>query len=82
MEQLKAQNDKVMQQEMAERATLTEIEARLSQMANFNEVELRSEAFIRAIEERKSMLATLEEWIKSYKTQSQLVTPCISLLFF
>ena len=55
---------------MAKRATLTEIEARLSQIANFNEVELRSEAFIRAIEERKSRLATLEEQIKSYETQS------------
>ena len=52
------------------RATLTEIEARLSQMANFNEAELRLQAFIRAIEERKNRLATLEEHIKSYETQS------------
>jgi len=42
LEQLKAQNDKVLQQEIAQRATLAEIEARLSQTANFNEAELRS----------------------------------------
>jgi len=62
--------NKVLQQEMAKRATLAEIEAHLSQMANFNETELRSQAFIRAIEERKSRFATLEEWIKSYGIQS------------
>ena len=49
LEQLKAQNDEVVQQEMAQRATLTEIEARLSQTANFNKAELRSQAFIRAL---------------------------------
>ena len=46
LEQLKAQNYEVLQQEMAKRATLVEIEARLFQMANFNEAELRSQAFI------------------------------------
>ena len=64
LEQLRAQNYEVLQHEMAKRATLAEIEARLSQMANFNEAELRLQAFIRAAEERKSSLATLEEWIK------------------
>ena len=70
LEQLNAQNDEVRQQELAKRATLAEIEARLSQMANFNEAELRSQAFIRAVEERKTKLSTLEEHIKSYETQS------------
>jgi len=55
---------------MAQRATLAEIEARLSQTANFDEAELRSQAFIRATEERKSRLATFKERIKSYKTPS------------
>jgi len=55
---------------MVKRATLTEIEARLSQMANFNKAELRLQAFIRAAEERNSRSATLEERIKSYETQS------------
>ena len=54
LEQLKAQNDEVLQREMAKRATLEEIEAHLSQMANFNKAELRSQVFIRAAEERKS----------------------------
>ena len=45
-------------------------ETALSQMANFNEAELRSQAFIRAAKERKSRLVTLEERIKSYETQS------------
>ena len=39
LEQLKAQSDEVLQQEMAKRATLAEIEPRLSQMVNFNEAE-------------------------------------------
>ena len=46
LEQLRAQNDEVLQQEVAQRATLAEIEARLSQTANFDEAELRSQAFI------------------------------------
>ena len=53
LEQLKAQNDKVLQQELAQRATLAEIKARLSQTGSFNEAELRSQAFIRAAEEKK-----------------------------
>ena len=65
LEQLKAQNDEVLQQELAQRATLAEIEVRLSQTANFNKAELRSQAFIRAAEERKNRLALLEERIKS-----------------
>ena len=69
LEQLNTQNNEVLQQEMAKRTTLVEIEARLSQMANFNEAELRSLAFIRAVEKRKSRLATLEEQIKTYETQ-------------
>ena len=52
---------------------MTEIEARLSQTASFNEAELRSQAFIRAAEERKNTLAILEERIKSYEAPSQLV---------
>ena len=70
LEQLKAQNDEVLRQELAQRATLVEIEARLSQTSSFNEAELRSQALIRAVEERKNRLATLEERIKSYEVPS------------
>jgi len=70
LEQLKAENDEVLQQEIAQMATLAEIEARLSQTANLNETELRSQAFVRAAEERKNKLATLEERIKSYEAPS------------
>ena len=70
LEQLKAQNDEVLQQELAQRATLAEIEARLSQTTNFSEAELRSQAFIRAAEERKDRLAILEERIKFCKASS------------
>ena len=73
LEQLKAQNDEVLQQELAQRATLIEIEARLSQTASFNEAELRSLALISAAEERKNRLATLKERIKSYEAPSQLI---------
>jgi len=59
-----------LQQEVAQKATLAEIEAHLSQTANFTEVELRSQAFIRAVEERKNKLTTLEERIMSYETPS------------
>ena len=72
LEQLKAQNDEVLQQEIVKRAILAEIEARLSQTANFNEAELRLHAFIRATEERKNKLATLEERIKSYEAPRSL----------
>ena len=70
LEQLKAQNDEVLQQELAQRVSLAETEARLSQTANFNEVELRSQTFIRTAEERKNRLAILEERIKSYEAPS------------
>ena len=43
LEQLKAQNDKVLQQEIAQRTTLAEIEACLSQTTNFNEAGHSSE---------------------------------------
>ena len=46
---------------------MAEIEARLSQTANFNKAELRSQAFIRAAEESKNKLTTFEERIKSYE---------------
>ena len=69
-EQLKAQNDEVLQQELTQRATLVEIKARLSQTASFNEAELWSQVLIRAAEERKNRLATSEEWIKSYEAPS------------
>ena len=70
LEQLKAQNDEVLQQKLAQRATLAEIVARLFLTANFNEAELRSQAFIRAVEERKNRLAILKERIKSYEAPS------------
>jgi len=70
LEQLKAQNDEVLQQELAQRATSAKIKARLSQTANFNEAELRSLAFIRVAEVRKNRLAILEERIKSYEAAS------------
>ena len=70
LEQLKARNDEVLRQELAQRATLVEIEARLSKTVSFNEAELRSQALIRAAEERKNRLATLEERIKSYEAPS------------
>ena len=70
LEQLKAQHDEVLRQELAQRATLVEIEARLAQTASFNEAELRSQALTRAAEERKTRLATLEEQIKSYEAPS------------
>jgi len=68
--QLKAQNDEVLQQELTQRATLVEIKACLFQTATFNEAELRSQALIRAVEERKNRLATLKERIKSYEAPS------------
>ena len=70
LEQLRFQNDEILQQEIIQRATLTEIEARLSQTANFNEIELRSRAFVRAAKERKNKLATLEERIEFYEEPS------------
>jgi len=73
LEQLKAQNDKVLRQELAQRATLVEIEARLAQTVSFNEAELRSQTLIRAAEERKNRMAILEERIKSYEAPSYLI---------
>jgi len=70
LEQLKAQNDEVLWQELAQRATLVEVEARLAQTVRFNETELRSQALIRAAEDRKTKLAALERRIKSYEAPS------------
>ena len=52
--------------ELAQRATLVEVEARLAQTASFNEAELRSQALVRAADDRKARLAFLEGRIKSY----------------
>ena len=49
---------------------MAEIEARLFQTVNFNEAELRSQAFIRATKERKNNLVILEERVKSYEALS------------
>jgi len=70
LEQLKTQNDEVLQQEIAQRTTLAEIDVRQSQTVNFNEAKLRSQAFIRAAEERKNRLAIIEERFKSYEVPS------------
>ena len=40
LEQLKAQSDELSRQELVQRATLAEVEARLAQVTNFNEAEL------------------------------------------
>ena len=42
------------------------IEARLAQTVSFNEAELRSQALVRAADDRKARLAFFEERIKSY----------------
>ena len=39
--------------ELAQRATLVEVEARLAQTASFNETELRSQALVRAANDRR-----------------------------
>jgi len=70
LEQLKAQSDKLLRQEVAQRATLVEVEARLAQTASFNEAELRSQALVRAADGRKTRLAILEGRIKSYEAPS------------
>ena len=70
LEQLRAQNDELLRQELAQRATLVEVEARLAQTASFNEAELRSQALVRAADDRKTRLAILEGRIKSYEAPS------------
>jgi len=70
LEQLKAQSDELSRQGLAQRATLAEVEARLAQAANFNEAELKSQALIRAVDDRKTRLAFLEERIRSYDARS------------
>ena len=70
LERLKAQSDELSRQGLAQRATLAEVEARLAQMANFNEAELRSQALVRAVNDKKTRLAFLEERIRSYDARS------------
>jgi len=70
LEQLRAQNDELLWQELAQRATLAEVEARLAKTASFNEAELRSQALVRAADDRKTRLAILEGQIKSYEAPS------------
>jgi len=66
LEQLKAQSDELSRQELAQRASLGEVESRLAQTASFNEAELRSQALVRAADDRRTRLAFLEERIRSY----------------
>ena len=70
LEQLKAQSDELLRQELAQRATLVEVEARLAQTASFNEAELRSQGLVRVADDRRTRLAILEGRIKSYEASS------------
>ena len=49
---------------------MVEVEARLAQTASFIEAELRSQALVRAVDDRKTRLAILEGQIKSYEAPS------------
>ena len=45
---------------------MAEVEARLAQTASFNKAELRSQALVRAADDREARLAFLEGRIRSY----------------
>ena len=49
---------------------MAEVEARLAQTVNFNEAELRSQAHVRAADDREARLAFLEERIRLYDVRS------------
>ena len=66
LEQLRVQSDELLRQELAQRATLAKVEARLAQATDFNETELRSQALAQAVDDRRMRLASLEERIRSY----------------
>ena len=51
---------------------MAEVEARLAQAVNFNEAELKSQALVRAVDDRKTRLASLEERIRSYDARRRL----------
>ena len=69
LEQLKAQSEELARQELSQRATLAEAEARLAQAEDFNEAELRSQALAQAADDRKTRLNTLGERLRSYSVR-------------
>ena len=69
LEQLQAQNEELSQQGSSQRATLAEVEARLTQAMDFNEAELRSQALAQAADDRRTRLASLGERIRSYNVR-------------
>ena len=69
LEQLKVQNEELSQQGLSQRATLSEIEARLTQAMDFNEAELRSQALAQAAGDRRTRLDSLGERFRSYSVR-------------
>ena len=69
LEQLKAQNEELSQQGLSQRATLAEVEARLAQVVDFDEAELRSQALAQAADDRKARLNALGERLRSYSVR-------------
>ena len=69
LEQLKAQSDELSQQGLSQRATLAEVEARLTRAMDFDEAELRSQALAQAADDRRTRLDSLGERLRSYSVR-------------
>ena len=57
------------EQGLSQRATLAEVEARLTQAMDFNEAELKSQALAQAADDRRTRLASLGERLRSYSVR-------------
>ena len=69
LEQLKTQNEELARQELSQRATLAEVEARLAQAVDFDEAELRSQALAQTADDRETRLNALGERLRSYSVR-------------
>ena len=69
LKQLRAQSEELARQESSQRATLTEVEARLAQAVDFDEAELRLQALAQAADDRRARLASLGGRIESYNVR-------------
>ena len=69
LELLTAKSIKVKQLEAEKRSALAKIESHLAQMAAFNWEELKSQAIVKAEENKRYKLSAIDVKLRSYKRQ-------------
>jgi len=69
LEQLNTQSDQIFKLEAKKKVVIAETQARLAQLAAFNQEDMKSQALAKAEENKKQKLSSLESKLISYERQ-------------